>query len=163
MCANCKAFAGQPLLPLCSDMPPVDRLLSCLISAATLLCGCSAAPITPSPLERIDRVEVRYEYAEDSLLLVTDSTRVKAIVDFVNARRDGWKRPFEGVPGPRVLLIFYVASVPQGAFGAGADYFFSELHGMDGAAVRPAESPELDEFAALTGVARSVVNRSDRD
>ena len=121
--------------------------------SAALLCstlGCS--PEVPS-LPRIvgsDSVVV-LAHTGDTLGVITDSVRIRALEAFANARADGWERPWDGIAMFRVRADFYAAGRVQRHFGAAASSWFNAtLPG--GMGTRLATAEELEEFRALAGV-----------
>ena len=115
-----------------------------------LALGCS--PEVPS-LPKIvgsDRVVV-LAHTGDTLSVITDSVRIRALEAFANARADGWERPWDGIAMSRVRADFYMGGRMQTLFGAGAtSWFNATLPG--GMATRLATAAELEEFRALAGV-----------
>lgn len=58
---------------------------------------------------------------------ITDPSRIAEIVAFVNARRTGWSMPWYGVPIPAVTAQFCDGDKFKGHFGAGANFFETDL------------------------------------
>ena len=118
-----------------------------------LFVGLGCSPEVPS-LPRIvgsDRVIVLATYG-DTLGVITDSVRIRALEAFANARADGWARPWDGIAVFRVRADFYANGRLRAHFGAAAERWFNaSLPGGQG--TRPATVEELEEFRALTGVA----------
>ena len=99
----------------------------------------------------------------DSLRAITDSVELARIVEFVNARSDGWDVPFFGHPVPEVIIEFHAPSFlagpsSRGSFGAGGSFFSTQRVGRFG--TRWATREEIAEFWHLTGVTPEMVNRS---
>ena len=88
----------------------------------------------------------------DTLGVITDSVRIRALEAFANARADGWERPWDGIAMWRVRADFYAAGRVQAFFGAAAQSWFNaSLPG--GMGTRLATGEELEEFRTLAGVA----------
>jgi hypothetical protein len=116
--------------------------------------GClGAARLPPFPdFGPATRVVVVGGNGGDTLHVFThpaDSARIAALVTFANARNNGWRVPWGGVPIPRVSAYFFGTRF-QGHFGAGARFFETQRAGDF--ASRAANAAEIAEFARLLGV-----------
>jgi hypothetical protein len=111
----------------------------------------SAAPAF-RPVGPVARIVVTVD-GRDSLPPITDPVRVRAIVNFVDARASGWVIPWAGVPVPRVSAGFFRRATDRGAvhyFGAGRGFFEASSRPGDFAS-RPATDGEVAEFLRLIG------------
>ena len=129
-----------------------------LALSCTAFGGCSGpARVPPLPdFAEVTRVVVIRD-SRDTLVILTDSTRIGALVRFVNGRNAKWERSWVGIPVPQVNAYFY-GSTFQGSFGAGSSSFETQRAGTF--ASRSAEEPDLLEFARLLGVSRTAFERS---
>src|SRR5688500_1946118 len=124
-----------------------------LFSLVVLVCadaGCSDPDLRFRKLSDINRVLVTGEFGYDTVLIITDARRIALLVDFVNARGDGWEVPWDGVPAARVRAVFQSTTQPEVYFGGGVEYFTSDVNGVS--ATRKATMDESIEFARLVGV-----------
>jgi hypothetical protein len=126
------------------------------VSLAALLAACGNVPPYP-PLEGITRVDVRVRLAgrDTSVASITNLDSVARLVEFVNARRSGWRRPWYGIPVPTTVAELYRGSEFMGHVGAGPS--FLETQRQDDFASRPATAEELAAFDALLGIGTKII------
>lgn len=136
----------------------MSRRLSAVVCTLALQVAACDEKIRPyPPLEGITRVDVRVRVAgRDTIVTsIIDPDSLGRVVAFVNVRRDGWKRPWSGIPVPVVLAEFYRGKVFMGHVGSGAS--FLETQREDDFASRPASAEEVAAFNALLGVGTKVI------
>ena len=133
-------------------------------AAAIALLLLAAACRTPPPhsfsvVETAERVEVLTNLGRDTLAPLSDAARIAPLLTFVNARRHGWTRPWDGVPVPRLRVAFYTRATdrtPTHYFGAGRLFFTASVAG--GFAFREASELEIAEFLRLVGAPPGAVD-----
>lgn len=123
-------------------------------------CQGAAAPPPFRSIGQTSRIVVVANHGVDTLATITDTARIRALVAFVDARRDGWKVPWFGVPIPRVTAGFFRTADARGAvhyFGAGPGFFEASSQPGDFAS-RSASAPEVSEFLRLVGAPANAVD-----
>ena len=133
------------------------RIAAHATTVAIVLLTLSCSPQVPEMRQVVgtDRVVITGFSGADTLHVVTDTARIRALENFVNSRTDRWERPWDGIAGPRANATFYAGSAVNANFGAGPDFFNAHLPG--GSAIRPATEEEVKEFIALLGVTPDVL------
>lgn len=141
------------------------RFCVCLVFALGAA-GCHRAP-GPPPFRSVgptSHIVVVANHGVDTLATITDTARIRAVVAFVDARRDGWKVPWSGVPVPRVTAAFFRTAEARGAvhyFGAGPGFF--EASSQPGNfASRSASAREVSEFLRLVGAPANAVDSAEK-
>lgn len=119
--------------------------LSCS-ALALFACGTSFEHI-----KGVTRIEVR-DNQDRPLAVIDNAQKIGEIMQFVNARTDGWKVPWYGVPVPTLIANFYADKTLLGHFGAGANFFECQRSG--GFYSLSATETELGEFERLVGSKR---------
>ena len=124
--------------------------------ALLLACGVKVPPFPP--LDGITRVDVRVEMdgRDTTVASIAGRDSIGRLVAFVNARRDGWERPWYGIPVPSVVANFYREGEFMGHVGSGPS--FLETQREDDFASRPSSSSEVAEFNALLGIRTKVIH-----
>lgn len=117
-----------------------------LSALALFACGTSFEHI-----RGVTRIEVRDNH-DRPLAVIENSGQIAAVMQFVNARSDGWKVPWYGVPVPTLIANFYADKTLLGHFGAGANFFECQREG--GFFSLSAMEAELIEFERLVGAKR---------
>lgn len=125
------------------------------ILVSTAACGRADMPRVTG----INRVSVHTTDFCETLNIITDETRVAAIVDFVNARSHGWGGLRDAAGTPVGLINVYLHDAHQtrhdgvaATFGVGAAFFERAIMS------RPASQEEVAEFARLIGIPVSWVS-----
>jgi hypothetical protein len=113
------------------------------------LLGCADNAHGVRPFEGATRIVI-VSLRHDTLAVITDSTQVKRLSQFVNARLDSWKVDWAGVPIGAAHAQFWNGSEIIGTFGVGGGYFERQPAGDKPFAARTATQVELDEFASMT-------------
>ena len=137
------------------------RVLARLVLALGIVaCQGTGGPPAFRSIGETARIVVVANNGADTLATITDTARIRALVAFVDARRDGWKVPWSGVPIPRVTAAFFRTEEAKGAvhyFGAGWGFF--EASSQPGNfASRSASAPEVSEFLRLVGAPANAVD-----
>lgn len=113
---------------------------------ALFACGTSFEHI-----KGVTRIEVR-DNQNRQRAVIDNAQKIVEIMQFVNARTDGWKVPWYGVPVPTLIANFYADKSLLAHFGAGANFFECQREG--GFYSRGATEAELTEFERLIGSKR---------
>ncbi len=113
---------------------------------ALFACGTSFEHI-----RSVTRIEVRDNH-DKPLAVIENSGQIGEVMQFVNARSDGWKVPWYGVPVPTLIANFYADKTLLGHFGAGANFFECQREG--GFYSLTTTEAELSEFERLVGAKR---------
>ena len=133
------------------------RLSTVGVQLALLAAACGGKMRPYPPLEGVTRVDVRVRLAgrDTTIASIVDPDSVRRIAAFVNARRDGWERPWYGVPVAVVVADFYRGKDFMGHVGSGASFLETQREGDF--ASRPASAEEVATFNALLGVGTKVI------
>jgi hypothetical protein len=127
------------------------------VSLALLVAACDEKIPPYPPLEGITRVDVRVRLAgrDATVTSIVDPDSVARVMAFVNVRRNGWQRPWYGIPVPVVVAEFYRGKEFMGHVGSGASFMEAQRQGDF--ASRPASAEEVAVFNALLGVGTKVI------
>lgn len=119
-------------------------LLACLATACT---GSGEKPTfshSLGDLSSADRVEVTVA-GVTPIATITDSSKVKAIITFVERYRDGWTNVWSGAGSERIVT-FYAGTTALKFFGVSPRYI------NDGDYARPLSEAEIAELIGLLGI-----------
>jgi hypothetical protein len=131
-CSSCRLYLVLALVSLgsCMEYPPFDRVVD------------------------VERVVVIKDGG--TLSVVDDSTRVRKVVEFANARLSGWRESY-GFPDVDFEVRMYGAphngnygGAYKGSFGYSGSRFVIQRQGVW--VVKHAGRAELDSFKVLTGL-----------
>jgi hypothetical protein len=133
------------------------RLSTVGASVALLAAACGGKVPSYPPLDGVTRVDVRVRLNghDTTVASIADPDSIRRIVAFVNARRDGWERPWYGIPVPIVVANFYRGSEFMGHVGSGASFLETQREGDFSS--RPASTEEVAAFNSLLGVGTKVI------
>jgi hypothetical protein len=127
--------------------------LLALFSAAALLLPWNGPAVAAPRLGPVTRVVVleRSEPIEE----IADRDRIDPIASFVNDHRAGWRKPWYGVPIPRVRADLYDGDSFRRSFGVGPGFF--ETHFGGDFFSMGASPEECRRFLELLGVEGSSI------
>jgi hypothetical protein len=130
------------------DMPGRSLWISALVLVLT---ACDRSVHCP-PIDGATRVviEVWSSAGTPRDVQVTDSERIRHLMDFANERRNCSTPTTYTMPAPRTNVTFYRSSTAEGSIGAGANFFLVGCGNLRG--LRHATEEELSAFGALTSV-----------
>ena len=131
------------------------RLLVCL-GTLFLLTGCGGEKKEFQRLGQVTRIRVVDHTDGNIRPEITDPQRIELLVNFFDARRDGWTVPWYGVPVARVRAEFYDHSLFKGYLGVGINFFEG---GGSGFWYKPANSTEIQRFLDLVEVPRERIGK----
>ena len=116
-----------------------------LLAAAVIALGACQESRAFPPVGPVTRAEVRQ--SSQTVGQITDAAQLAALVAFIDARREGWKVHWAGVPVGAVGVTLYRDAQVLGSFGAGQDFFEVQ---RDGAFFsRRASGAEVNQFREL--------------
>jgi hypothetical protein len=105
-------------------------------------------------LDKVTRVEVRARHRSVIKTLIAGE-QLDKVVAFVNGQREGWERPWAGIPIPQVTAGFYDGETFKGHFGVGRGFF--ETHREGEFASKRATAAECAAFLLLIGVDKKTI------
>ena len=113
-----------------------------------VLSSCAGNQSLP-PQEMVDIIRVEQNYPKKDLAIIQDKEKVKAVIDFVNSKQDGWSIPWYGPPVGKVYLKLYKEEKFVGNFYVGP-YFFGRDFGNFWS--QSASKAEIASLGSLLGV-----------
>jgi hypothetical protein len=121
----------------------------CLLAWAALATACTSRETAAlrhslGDLSSADRLEVSVA-GVTPVASITDPSKVKAVVAFVERYRDGWRNVWSGAGSERIVT-FYAGTKPLKSLGV------SPRHINDGDYARPLSEAEIAELIALLGI-----------
>lgn len=132
-------------------VPQVSRLGVWIVLLLTCLAtACTSTHETPTfghslgDLSIADRVEISVA-GVTPIATITDPSKVKAIVSFVERYRDGWTNVVTGAGSERIVT-FYAGAKALKSFGVSPRYI------NDGTYARPLSEAEIAELIGLLGI-----------
>ena len=133
------------------------RSIAVTLFLAVLGSACNRAVPAYPALVGITRIDVRTRLSgrDTTIESIANPDSIARVIDFVNARREGWEVPWSGVPVPVTIAEFYRGREFLGHVGAGAMFF--ETQRRDDFASRHATGEEVAAFNALLGIGTKVV------
>src|SRR5262245_34861247 len=132
------------------------RLIALFVASVS----CAASTWEVPPLPESNRILVQVNNTD--VAEIRDPDRIRAISEFVNAKRDGWDRPWYGIPVADTRVAFYRDKSILGYFGVGwvacrRDRGFFETLRFEpqlpsGRGSRTASLRECEDFIGLLGL-----------
>lgn len=132
--------------------PGLVAWIVCLLALAGLATACTSREAVTfrhslGDLSSADRLEVTVA-GVTPVATITDPSKVKAVVAFVERYPDGWINVWSGAGSERIVTV-YAGTTPLKAFGV------SPRHINDGDYARPLTDAEVAELIGLLGIAWS--------
>jgi hypothetical protein len=99
--------------------------------ALTLLIGCGTRNNNREfhAIGSVTSITVSGHGRSPEFTKLTGKAAISEIVDFVDAHRAGWGKPWFGIPVPAVSVEFYDGSEFKSSFGVGDDFFETQRDG----------------------------------
>jgi hypothetical protein len=79
-------------------------------------------------LGRVTLIKVKKD-GKEIRTKISDEQSIVKIIEFVDARNEGWEKPWYGIPVPTLEIEFYDGQDFKGSFGVGKGFFRNSTKG----------------------------------
>ncbi len=112
------------------------------------LAGCADNQSLP-PQDLVDVIRVEQNHPKQDLVVLRDKEKVKAVIDFINTKQDGWSVPWYGPPVGQIYLTLYKNDKFVGNFYVGPYFFGRDLGNFWS---QSASENEIENLGSILGV-----------